>query len=116
MDYLKIMAIGIIATSLLVYIRQYRGDLAVAISLGTGVIVFLLIRQELAAVVYQLSELAVRAGLNSLYLIGFAAQACRDANEKVLGEQIEFAGKVLVLFIAVPVMLAVLDSILELLP
>ena len=128
MDYLKIMAIGIIATSLLVYIRQYRGDLAVAISLGTGVIVFLLIRQELAAVVYQLSELAVRAGLNSLYLstvlkvigisylIGFAAQACRDANEKVLGEKIEFAGKVLVLFIAVPVMLAVLDSILELLP
>lgn len=128
MDYLKIMAIALIVGSLLVYIRQHRGDLAVAISLGVGVLVFLLIREELAAVVYQLSELTSKAGLNNLYLgtvlkiigisylIGFAAQACRDANEKGLGEQVEFAGKILILFIAVPVMLAVLDSILQLLP
>ncbi|MBO8125876.1 MAG: stage III sporulation protein AD [Firmicutes bacterium] len=128
MDILKVAATGLIVACLLVYLRQHQGELAVPISLMMGVIVFLLIREELAAVVYQLAELASRAGLNNLYLetvlkvigisylVGFAAGACRDAGEKVVGEQVEFAGKVLILFVAVPVMLAVLESILDLLP
>lgn len=128
MDHLRIAAFALVIVSLLVYLRQYRSDLAILISLAVGILVFLVIREELAAVVQQLSELAARAGLQNVYLdtvlkvigisylVGFAAQACRDANEKVVGEQVEFAGKVLILFIAVPVMMAVLDSILQLLP
>ncbi len=128
MDHLRIAAFALVIVSLLVYLRQYRSDLAILISLAMGILVFLVIREELAAVVQQLSELAARAGLQNVYLdtvlkvigisylVGFAAQACRDANEKVVGEQVEFAGKVLILFIAVPVMMAVLDSILQLLP
>jgi len=127
-DHLRIAAFALVIVSLLVYLRQYRSDLAILISLAMGILVFLVIREELAAVVQQLSELAARAGLQNVYLdtvlkvigisylVGFAAQACRDANEKVVGEQVEFAGKVLILFIAVPVMMAVLDSILQLLP
>ncbi|NLY56289.1 MAG: stage III sporulation protein AD [Firmicutes bacterium] len=128
MDHLRLSALALVIVSLLVYVRQYRSDLAILLSLAVGILVFLAIRAELAAVVYQLAELAARAGLQSVYLgtvlkvigisylVGFAAQACRDAHENVVGEQVEFAGKVLILFLAVPVMMAVLDSILELLP
>jgi len=49
------------------------------------------------------------------YLAGFGAQICRDAGESSLGIKLELAGKIIILFLAVPIMVAIMEMILRLL-
>jgi len=72
--------------------------------------------------------MAVGAGINLTYLqtllriVGlaylaeFGAQVCRDAGEGNIAARIEFAAKVIILVLAVPIIVAVMESILSLIP
>ena len=50
------------------------------------------------------------------YLAAFGGQVCRDAGEGALAAKVELAGKVLILAMSVPLMFALLDLILRILP
>ena len=50
------------------------------------------------------------------YLAEFGAQICRDAGEGNLALKIEFAGKMIILVMTVPVLIAVLESIVNIIP
>lgn len=47
-------------------------------------------------------------------LADFAAQTCRDAEEPGLAMKVEFAGRVILISLALPVMLALLTQIMSL--
>ncbi len=128
MEILQVVAVGFVATTLLVIIRQQRPELAVLLSIAVGTLIFLFVLGQLATVLRALEELAARAGLDRFYLttvlkiIGvaylaeFGAQVCRDAGEGAVAAKVELAGKVLILVLAVPVIVAVLEFMLRLLP
>ncbi|HHX50103.1 MAG TPA: stage III sporulation protein AD, partial [Clostridia bacterium] len=73
-------------------------------------------------------ELSHRAQVNQFYLatimkiIGiayiaeFGAQVCRDAGETAIASRVEFAAKVLVMVLAIPILVAILETIIRLLP
>ena len=75
-----------------------------------------------------ITETAVGAGINLVYLqtllrvIGiaylaeFGAQVCRDAGEGSIASRIELAAKVIILVMAVPIVVEIMESILLLLP
>ena len=79
---------------------------------------------EAVTVITQLSE---RAGVDDAllssilkiigvgYLTEFSASVCEDAGNKSIGEKISFAGKVIILVVALPVLSAVIDIISEML-
>ena len=48
------------------------------------------------------------------YVAGFGAQICKDAGESALGLRLELAGKIIILFMAVPVMVAIFEMVLRL--
>ena len=50
------------------------------------------------------------------YIADFGSQICRDAGEGALASKIEFAAKIIVLVMAVPIIVAVLQSLLKLVP
>ncbi|MEW6047319.1 MAG: SpoIIIAC/SpoIIIAD family protein [Bacillota bacterium] len=50
------------------------------------------------------------------YIAGFAAELCRDAGQHSLGMTVELVGKVVILVIALPVFVALLDALWRLLP
>ena len=50
------------------------------------------------------------------YLAEFGAQVCRDAGENSIAAKIEFAGKIIILIMAVPILMAVLESIISFIP
>lgn len=126
MEILRIVGFALTAAVLLVLLRKERPEIAVIISLGAGVLIFLLIIPQLASAVRLLQDLAVRAGVRMVYLdtllkiIGiaylaeFGAQVCRDAGETSIGAKIEVAGKVLILLLAIPIVNAILQIILRL--
>ena len=50
------------------------------------------------------------------YLSEFAAQVCRDAGIGALAAKIDLAAKVMVMILALPIMVSILDTILQILP
>jgi stage III sporulation protein AD len=128
MDVLQIVAIGLIAAVLVVVVKSQKPELALLLSIAAGVIIFLLVLGKIGSIMDIIKELAAGAGINMVYLsailkiIGiayiaeFGAQICRDAGEGAIATKIEFASKILIMVLAVPIVVAVLQTLLKLAP
>lgn len=128
MEIVQIVGLGFIVTMLALIIRQERPELAMQLSLALAVMIFLLILAKIGAVLDMFRDLAEKANISVMYLntllkiIGiaylteFGAQICRDAGEGAVAGKIEFAGKVIVMVMAVPIIALVLDTIVKLIP
>lgn len=123
MEIIQIVAIGIIAVILVVIIRQYRPEIALQISVVTGLLIFLLIILKLAAVIEELHMFSRQINIDLVYIttifkiVGiayiaeFGVQVCKDAGENAIASKIELAGKVIILILAVPILMALMDLI-----
>lgn len=128
MEIVQIVGLGIVVTIMILIIRQQRPELALQLSLAVSVIIFLLIVGKVSLIVDLFRELADRANINQLYLntvlkiIGiayiseFGAQVCKDAGEGAVASKIELAGKILIMVLAIPIIIVVLDTVIKLLP
>lgn len=128
MEVLQIVGLALVAAVLLILIRQQRPELGLLLSLACGALIFLLVLDQIGSVVHLLEELATAARVDRLYLttllkiVGvsylaeFGAQVCRDAGEQAIASRVEMAGKVLIVVLAMPIAVAVLEAITGLLP
>lgn len=125
MDIIKIAIFALIALFFIIIIQQSRKDLAVIISLFVGVSIFVFIFGKFNAIILFLQDIALKANINTVYLnivfkilaisyiASFCSEICRDAGSNNIASKVEFGGKVLILFLAVPILMAVLQSILN---
>ncbi|HZX21361.1 MAG TPA: stage III sporulation protein AD [Clostridia bacterium] len=128
MEIFQIVAIGLIAAILSVLIKNEKPEIGMYISLVAGIIIFLFIITRLQSVIGILSQLANKINIDSTYLsiilkiVGiayiaeFGAQVCKDAGEGVMASKIEFAGKVLIMVMAVPILVSLTDLIINMVP
>ncbi|WP_371370777.1 stage III sporulation protein AD [Sporomusa aerivorans] len=128
MEIIQIIGLGFLVTLLILIIRQQRPELAVQLGLTLSAIIFLMVLSKLNVVLDLFRDLAEKANISQMYLntilkiIGiayvteFGAQVCRDAGESAVAGKIEFAGKILVMVMAVPIIALVLDTIVRLIP
>ncbi len=127
MEIVQVVGLAIVSVVLLLVIRQQRPEIAVLLALVVGLAVFFLVAQRLVAILDFLRDLASRARVDSLYLntilkiVGIAyiaeigAQVCRDAEDTTIASKVELAGKVLILVLAMPIVMAILETILKIL-
>ncbi len=128
MEILQVVALGLMVAVFAVLLRRDRPELAMVLALGFGVIVFLMVLGKLSAIITLFQDVTQRAQLDELYLatllkiLGiayiaeFGAQVCRDSGEGTVANKIELAGKVLILIMALPILAAILEVIVRLLP
>ena len=128
MDILQIVGVAFLATVLILVIREQKPMFAFLLAVFTGVGIFLALIGKIGGVVSVLDELAARSGIPSVYLktmlkiIGiayiaeFGAQIIRDAGMESIASKIEFAGKMLILVMAIPIISVVVETVLNLLP
>lgn len=128
MGAFQFAGIVIIAVILIAYLRTQRRDVALVTSIAVGLLLIVASLPYVGQILALVSELAAEAKINTLYvatifkviavayIVGFAAQICRDAEEKALADAVEFAGKVVILALAIPVVYAVFRSIMQLIP
>jgi len=128
MDIVKIIGIGLIATFISVLIKQYKPEFALPITLITSVLIFLLITDKLASIINLITSLSNKSGINYqflsillkitgiAFLTEFAVGICRDANESAIASKIEFGGKIIMLSLSIPIISALLETILKILP
>ncbi len=125
MEIIKIVFFALIALFFIIIVQQSRKDLALIISLFAGVCIFIFIFGKFNAIILFLQDIALKANINTVYLnivlkilaisyiASFCSEICKDAGSNNIAARVEFGGKVLILFLAIPILMAVLQSILN---
>ena len=128
MEIWQIVGLALIVTILSVVLKQFRPDIALQLSILAGATIFILIISKIKIIVDLLQTLADQANISSYYLIivlkivgvaylaEFGAQICRDAGEGALAAKIEMAAKVGVIVLAIPIIVAITESLVRLVP
>lgn len=129
MEIFPITIFALIGVILIVLLRQHqRPEIALILSITVGVLIFIPMVGKLGSILTVLRDLAGKANVNYVYLgtllkiIGiayiadFGAQICRDAGEGAVASKVEFAAKILVMLLALPIIIAILELLMRLLP
>lgn len=127
MEIVKIVGLGLLAGMLINILRQQKPELAMHLSIAAGVMLFFLMVSKVLRVVDVMQTLSAKAAIQPAhmetvlkiigiaYVADFGSQVLQDAGEKAVASKVEMAGKIVIMLLAVPVILAILDSILKLL-
>lgn len=128
MEIAQIIGLALITTIFLLVLRQEKPVMALLLSLVFGLIIFFSMMGKLASIIDVMKELTRRAGINDFflatilkimgvaYLGEFAAVICQDAGEQAVAKKVEFAAKIIIAVLALPILVAILESLLELMP
>jgi stage III sporulation protein AD len=127
-EIMQIVALGLVATIIIVVLKAQRPEIAIQISILTGIVIFFLVAGKLSAAMDLINSYAKKASIDMsymttllkiigiAYLVEFGAEVCRDAGESAVASKIEFAGKVIITVIAVPIITSLLDLIINMMP
>jgi len=125
---MQIAALGLLTAAFIIFLKETRPEMAVILSLALGILIFLSLLTYISDILRALEELTLKADVNIVYLntllrimgiayiAEFSAQICRDAGEGATASKIEFAGKVFILALALPLIMVVLETIMGLIP
>lgn len=128
MDIFQIVSIGIVATILAILVKNQKPELGIYISLVTAILIFIFVLSKLQAVMEVLNQLARKINIEDIYLatilkiVGiayiaeFGAHICKDAGEGAIASKIEFAGKILIMVMAIPILVSLMDMIINMVP
>lgn len=115
MEILKIVLIGIIGAVSYVYLKSTNQELCGLLSLGTGIVILLFSLSYLFTAVNFFKTFALSTGISSeiltiilkitaiSYLISFTETLCEDMGVTSIGSKIEFAGRVMIFVLALPI-------------
>ena len=122
----SILAI-IIALFLYIFVKEKKSDIAVLIILAASIIILLYMITQLGQIVSFINSIAAKANIDIVYieiilkilaiayLASFCSEICKDAGAGSLASKVEFSAKIMILVLAIPILMAVLDSILQIL-
>ncbi|MGE5328413.1 MAG: stage III sporulation protein AD [Deltaproteobacteria bacterium] len=128
MDIFKVIGIGLMAVTSAAIIKPQRPELSMQITLAAGITIFILIITQLSSVIDIMNLFAQKAGIQPeflktvikitgiAYLTEFAASICKDSGESALAYKMEFAGKIIIIALAVPIFAAVLNLLVRIMP
>ena len=120
-----IAAGGIIAVMLAVIFKKEREAFSVYINIMACIVILIWGLGRLEIIIDAINKLQSHIQINKSYvsilikIIGityvteFSASICKDSGYHAIGEQIELVGKLSILAIGMPIMLALLDTILS---
>ncbi len=123
MTVVSIAVIGLVSVILAVQLRAVKGEYGVYLVLGAGLAIFFYGLSKLETVVETLRRVQSYIQIDQVYLgvlmklIGityiteFASGICKDAGYGSLGGQIEIFGKLSMLAVSMPILLALMETL-----
>lgn len=124
----QIVGLALVTTIMLLILRQEKPVMAVVVSIVFGIVVFTLMMDKMGAVLQVMEDLTRKAEVNYFffttllkilgiaYLGEFTIAICVDAGEQAVAKKIEFAVKIIIAVLALPIVVAILESLMQLLP
>ncbi len=121
MTAVTIAVIGLVAVILAVQLKTVKAEYGVYLVLGAGLVIFFYGLSKLETVLETLKQIQSYIQIDTMYLgtmmkmIGityiaeFASGICKDAGYSSLGGQIEIFGKLSILAVSMPILLALME-------
>ncbi|WP_055107681.1 stage III sporulation protein AD [Paenibacillus ihumii] len=128
MEMIQIVGLGLIATILILTIKEQKPMFAFLIAVATGIMIFMYLAGKIGGIIEVLEQLAESSGVQMIYLktilkiIGiayiaeFGAQIVRDAGQESIASKIELAGKILIMVLAIPIISIIIETVMKMLP
>lgn len=125
---MQLIGIAILSTTLCLLIKKERPEIAMFIAILTGITILLSVIFKLNFIVESIQNLAMKANIPTMYisliikLIGiaylmeFAIQLCKDCGEGNIASKLEFGGKLIVMTMSFPILLSIVEMILNIIP
>lgn len=119
----SVAVIGLAAVVLAVQLKAVKGEYGVYLVFAAGLVIFFYGLSKLETVLDALKQVQSYIQINTVYIgalmkmVGityiaeFASGICKDAGYGSLGSQIEIFGKLSILAVSMPVMLALMETL-----
>ena len=125
MDIVKIIGIGLIAVVIILILKQYKPEFAIYVSLIAGIAILFISLTQLSGVLDLFKNISSKANINSQYLslllkitgiaflTEFAVSVSNDCGETAIAHKMDLGGKVIIISISIPIITALLETILK---
>jgi len=125
---LQIVGLGLIATFLVVLLKEQKSSVAFLLTVFAGCVIFLFLVDQIGEILRMLQKIATDTKINMIYfetilkIIGiayiaeFAAQISRDAGQGAIASKIELGGKIIILALAIPILTAIIETVIGFIP
>ena len=128
MEIIRIIGIGLIALIIIILLKQYKPEFAIYISILAGVLILILLMDQLTGIINLIQSIASKANINGQFLAllikitgiaflsEFAVSICKDSGESAIATKIELGSKIIIISMSIPIISSLLEIILEILP
>lgn len=124
---IAVTGVALVATMVSLFLKESKLPvLAMLTALAAGAIILIELLPSLQKLIDGFGSISTASGLNSYYLLlmlkiigiayiaEFGAQLCRDAGQGAIAIKIEFAAKIGIMMLSLPILSAVIQSVLAL--
>ena len=127
MEIIQVAFFAFTALFVFLLLKDNKSEMGFLVILAAGIVIFLYMIGQLAEVIEFIKDIANKANIDTVYIgivlkilaiayiTSFCSEICKDSGAGSIGSKVEFAGKIMILGLAVPILMAVLNSILQIL-
>lgn len=125
MEIIKVVGFAFAAVFIYLLLKDKKLDVAFYVLVVAGILIFMYMIGQLGEVINFIDDIASKANINTVYIeivfkilaiayiTSFCSEICKDAGASTIASKVEFSGKIMILALAIPILMAVLDSILQ---
>lgn len=123
MEILQIAGIAVSGMIIVSLVRTFKPEFAIYIVIATVIVILILCVTQLTAVFQFLKSVyddmsygkeyfpIIIKVLVVAYLADFTAQLCNDAGETSIGSKVELAGKIIIFYLSLPILVSILELV-----
>lgn len=128
MDIIQLVLVSMVASLLYIILKDIQPTFAFLILLLTSILIILVVIRQIQTIIQLLQSIGERASIDSTYIhtilkiIGIAyvtelgANITKDAGLASVASKLELAGKIFILLLAIPIITAVIDVVIQFIP
>jgi stage III sporulation protein AD len=128
MDIIKVVGIGFLTLSISMVLKEYKKEYAIYASLIGGAILLLSSFETIKEIVNFLTKISEKTSYNSEFitllikitgisiLVEYTVSICKDCGETAIANKVDFAGKIIIISMSIPIISLSLTTLLNLLP
>lgn len=126
MEVIKIVGVSIFAVIMIIILKNYRPEMALVLSIITGIGIMLYAISKMSAVINVLNDLVSKSGVNTdflliiikvigiAYIVEFGKNVCIDAGQSSIATKLEMAGKVVIVVLTIPLISSLVNVLVGL--
>ena len=124
MNITAIIGVGIVGALLAITVKNTRPELGLCIGIGTGCVIFSFVLPHISEVLAEVKTLSEKSGvefgyfvpivkiIGIAYITQFSSEIIKDSGENAIAKKVEFAGKIAILLMMLPILKTLISTIL----